>query len=72
MDKVTYHNLMDSLQTEIQLIGKNPPPRWSVGTATPAETILSPVDYDIYKTLRDMQMQLLRLKSTYWQKQWAE
>lgn len=72
MDKVTYYTFMDSLQTEIQLVGKHPPPPWSVGTATPAETTLSPVDYDIYKTLRDMQMQLLRLKSTYWQKQWAE
>lgn len=69
MDKVTYHTFMDTLQTEIVLIGKHPPPR---GTATPAETILSPVDYDIYKTLRDMQMQLLRLKNTYWQKHWAE
>lgn len=72
MDKVTYHTFMDTLQTEIVLIGKHPPPRWLQGTATPAETILSPVDYDIYKTLRDMQMQLMRLKNTYWQKQWAE
>jgi len=69
MDKVTYNTFMHTLQTEIELIGKHPSPR---GTATPAETILSPADYDAYKTLRDMQMQLIRLKSTYWQKLWAE
>ena len=72
MDKVTYNILIDTLQTEIEFIGKHKPPRWSQRTATPAETILSPADYDVYKTLRDMQMQLMRLKITYWQKLWAE
>lgn len=71
MDKVTYYSMMENLQTEIGLIGKHPQPKWVQGTAAVAETTLSPVDYDIYNTLREIQMQLMRLERTYWSKRWV-
>lgn len=71
MDKATYHSISNRIQIEIEGISKLPLPSRATGTVTVAETTLSPVDYDIYNTLREIQMQLMRLERTYWSKRWV-